>query len=191
MSSSEEVTTARIRHITRDEATPEQRRVGDAIFGSRNEEYGGPSAVLLRIPDLAERLEHLREYLVHERRLPEQFLHLAALITARFWSSHYTWWKRVDMCLAAGIPPEVIDAVRERRRPTFEDDGLEAIYDYVMELLETRRIGDGTHDRVRAILGEDVLLELVMVVGFYSMLALLSDASEPDLPPGATGLLDD
>lgn len=181
----------RIRSIERDEATPEQRRVGDIIFGSRNEDYGGPSAILLHIPELAERFERLRNYLVREQMLPEPMLHLAALITARYWSAQYTWWKRVDLCLAAGIPTDVIDAVRDRRRPAFADSDLEAVYEYVAELLADRRVSDATHERLQAIIGDERLIELVCIIGFYSMLGLISDAFEPNLPPGVAEPLDD
>jgi 4-carboxymuconolactone decarboxylase len=174
----------RIRSVGRDEATPEQRRVGDIIFGSRNEDYGGPSAILLHIPELAERFEHLRNYLVREQKLPTPMVNLAALIAARHWSAQYAWWKRVDLCLASGIPAEVIDAVRERRRPAFADAGLAVVHDYVAELLSTGRVSDANHERLQAIIGDEGLIELVLVVGFYSMLGLICDAFEPNLPPG-------
>ena len=181
----------RIRSVARDQATPEQRRVGDIIFGSRDEDYGGPSAILLHVPELAERFEHFRNYLVREQKLPQPMLHLAALITARFWSAQYAWWKRVELCLAAGIPAEVIDAVRDRRRPAFTDPDLEAVYDYVSELLENRRISDATHVRLQAIIGDECLIELVLIVGFYSMLGLTCNAFEPNFPAGVVAPLHD
>jgi 4-carboxymuconolactone decarboxylase len=174
----------RIRSIERDEADQEQRRVGDIIFGSRNEDYGGPSAILLHVPELAERFDHLRNYLVREQKLPKPMGQLAQLMTARFWSAQYAWWKRVEPCLAAGIPQDVIDAVRERRRPTFTDPDLEAVYDYVSELYENRRVSQATHERLQAIVGDECLIELVLTMGFYSMLGLVCDAFEPNFPPG-------
>src|SRR5918996_2750982 len=127
---------ARIREIERDDATPEQQQVGDAIFGSRNEDYGGPSAVMLHTPELAARFEDLRDALIKDERLPKPMLHFAALLVARFWSSQYTWWKREEMCRAAGIPDDVIEAGRRRRRPVFDEPSLEIVYDYVAGLLE-------------------------------------------------------
>lgn len=182
---------ARIKPIARDEATAEQRRVGDVIFGSRHEDYGGPSAILLHLPELAERFDQLRDALVREQSLPNPLLQLAVLITARSWSAQYAWSKRVKPCLQAGIRQGVIDAVRERRRPSFESDDQEAVYDYVTQLLETSRVGDATHLRLQRIIGDDCLIELVTAVGFYSMLGLLCDAFEPDLPPGADAPLAD
>lgn len=182
---------ARIRQIERELATPEQRRVGDLIFGSRNEDYQGPSAIVLHLPELTERFEHLRNALVREQRLPEPMVHLAALVTARHWSSQYTWWKREPMCRKAGIPQDAIDAVRERRRPQLDDLGMQAVHDYAVELLETKRVTEETHRRIRGVLDDERLIELVMVVGFYSMLALISDAFEPDFPRGVAPPLDD
>jgi 4-carboxymuconolactone decarboxylase len=182
---------SRIGQIERDEATPDQLRVGDAIFGSRNEDYGGPSAVMLHTPELAERFEDLRDALIRDERLPKPVLHFAALLVARFWSSQYTWWKRVEMCRAAGIPNDVIDAVRERRRPEFEDASLEVVYDYVGRLLERGRIDDRSHAQAVELLGEEGLIALVLLVGLYSTLAMVSNAFEPDLPPGVTAPLDE
>jgi 4-carboxymuconolactone decarboxylase len=157
-------------------------KVGDAIFGSRNEDYGGPSAVMLLTPELAQRYEDLRDALITDERLPKPVLHFAALLVARFWSSQYTWWKRVGMCRAAGIPDDVIEAVRQRRRPSFDDGSLETVYDYVTGLLERGRVDDRSHDRAARLLGDEGLIALVLLVGLYSTLALVSDAFEPDLP---------
>jgi len=182
---------AKIKPIPREDASPEQQRVGDAIFGSRNEDYGGPSAVLLHAPEFAQRLEDLRDALIKAESLPKPALHLAALLAARFWSSQYTWWKRVEMCRAAGIPDDVIDAVRERRRPVIADPTLDVVYDYVAELLETRRVSEETDSRAMQLLGEHGVIQLVLIVGFYSMLALVSDAFEPELPSGVTPPLEE
>lgn len=182
---------ARISEIQRDGATPEQQRVGDAIFGSRNEEYGGPSAVMLHTPELAQRFEDLRDALIKDARLPKPVLHFAALLVARFWSSQYTWWKREEMCRGVGIPDVVIDAVRARRRPAFDDASLEIVYGYVTGLLERGRVDDDSHARAMDLLGEQGLVALVLLIGLYSTLALVSDAFEPDLPSGVVPPLDE
>jgi 4-carboxymuconolactone decarboxylase len=182
---------ARISEVQRDDATLEQQRVGDAIFGSRNEDYGGPSAVMLHTPELAQRFEDLRDALIKDDCLPKPMLHFAALLVARFWSSQYTWWKREEMCRAAGIHDEVIEAVRLRRRPVFDDPSLEIVYDYVAGLLERGRVDDASHARAVELLGERGLIALVMLVGLYSTLAMVSDAFEPDLPAGVAEPLDE
>jgi 4-carboxymuconolactone decarboxylase len=179
---------ARIRPVTREQATTEQLAIGDRIFGSRNEDYGGPSAILLNVPALADRFDHLRDALVREQELPNAHLQLAALITARHWSAEYAWMKRVELCRAAGIPAPVIEAVRARRTPAFDDPGLALAHRYVMQLLEEHRVADDAHRELKALLGDRAIIELVMVVGFYSMLSLVCDAFEPKLPSDGGGI---
>jgi 4-carboxymuconolactone decarboxylase len=178
----------RIQPVERESATEEQRAVGDLIFGSRGEEYDGPSAILLRLPDLAERFELLRDRLVRGQRLEERMVHLAALVTARYWASDYTWWKRVELARRAGIPEDAIEAVRDGLVPSLADPTMQAIHDYVSELLRARRVSDETHARVTSSLDDEQVIELVMVVGIYSTLALVSDAFQPHQPPGAERL---
>ena len=65
------------------------------------------------------------------------------------------------------------------------------MYDYVAGLLERGRVDDEPHARAVELLGERGLIALVMLVGLYSTLAMVSDAFEPDLPPGVAEPLDE
>ena len=56
--------------------------------------------------------------------------------------------------------------------------------------LEHGRVRDDVHERLRAIVGDGCLIELVTITGFYSMLGLICDAFEPDLPAGVAEPLD-
>jgi 4-carboxymuconolactone decarboxylase len=147
--------------------------------------------VMLHTPELARRFEDLRDVLINDERLPKPILHFAALLVARFWSSQYTWWKREEMCRTGGIPEEVIEAVRQRRRPVFEEPSLEIVYDYVGGLLERGRVSDASHVRAVELLTEEGVIALVLLVGLYSSLAMVSDAFEPDLPAGVAEPLDE
>ncbi len=43
-----------------------------------------------------------------------------------------------------------------------------------------------TYARARTVLGQDVLIELVSVVGFYNMIAVVLNAFEVPIPEGQT-----
>jgi 4-carboxymuconolactone decarboxylase len=85
----------------------------------------------------------------------------------------------------------VIEAVRQRRRPAFDEPSLEIVYDYVAGLLERGRVDDASHARAVELLGEEGVIALVLLVGLYSTLAMVSDAFEPDLPAGVAEPLDE
>lgn len=175
--------------VNRDDATGEVRRVGDMIFTERGEDYGGPSAVMIRVPELAERFDRLRQYLVHESSLTRPLQQIAILIVVRKFLAQYAWQVRVTVCRELGVAEEIIEAVREGCRPNFTDAKNAAVYDFVRELLDTNRICDETHGRAREVLGEEGVIELVGLVGLYTMLSFTCNAFEPPLmPDGPTPL---
>jgi len=179
---------SRIPLITREDATDEQRRVGDFIYVKRNEEYAGPSAILLHIPKLAECFEYMREH-VRAAGLPDDLHQLATLVLARHWAADYVWNVRVTIAKRVGIGDEIIDAIAHRRHPNFSDPRMDAIYVYVSELLGAVRVSDAAYAKAREALGSDEqLIELTAVVGLYTFLALQCRAADIPMQPGGTAL---
>lgn len=80
--------------------------------------------------------------------------------------------------------PEVVEAIRARRRPEFlrEDESL--VYDVITELNETHALGQPSYDRAIAALGLDLLIELITAAGFYSMIAMVLNAFDAPVPGG-------
>ena len=178
----------RIPLITREAASEEQRRVGDFIYEKRNEEFGGPSAILLHAPELAERFELMREHIL-AAGLPQDLLQLATLVSARHWSVDYVWNVRAGLAEKAGIGADVIGAIRNRQRPKFANPAQEAIYVYTSELLGPDCVSDAAHLAVRKVLGSDVLvIELATMVGLYTLLAFVVRAADIAPQAGSTPL---
>lgn len=175
---------SRIPLIVRETATDEQRRVGDFIYVKRNEEYAGPSALMLRIPRLAECFEFMREH-VQAAGLPDDLHQLATLVLARHWSVDYVWNVRATIARRVGIDEDIIQSIANRLRPAFSDPRHAAIYDYVGELLGPLGVSDAAYAAAKdALGGDDMLIELTAVVGLYTLLAFqgrLADlAMQPD-----------
>ena len=178
----------RIALITRDGATDEQRRVGDFIYVKRNEEYAGPSALMLRIPRLAECFEFMREH-VQAAGLPDDLHQLATLVLARHWSVDYVWNVRANIARRIGIADDVIQAIADRKRPKFADPRHDAIYDYVSELLGPVGVSDAAYAKAKDALGsDDQLIELTAVVGLYTFLAFQGRLANIPMQEGGQSL---
>jgi len=68
----------------------------------------------------------------------------------------------------------------ERRRRT-----RRAIYDFVQELYKTRRVSERTYKRVHGFLGDSLMVELVGILGYYGLVAMMLDVFNVMLPEGA------
>ena len=173
---------ARIELTPEAERTPEEREVcQEAVSGIRGR-VPAPMIAWLKNPELARRGQRLGELLRYQTTLEPRLSELAILVTARHWSSHHEWTAHKREGLKAGMDPEVVAAIAARQEPALSDEREGTVYDVARSLLATRRLPDALYQRGAAVLGERGLVELVGIIGYYSMVALTLNAFELGLP---------
>ena len=96
---------------------------------------------------------------------------LAILLVARHRRARFEWFAHVPIARRVGLSDAVVEAVRRGDVPTPVDEDLAVTHDVVVELLRTGRLAEPTFDRATAMFGEQRLVELVLVVGYYGLLA--------------------
>jgi 4-carboxymuconolactone decarboxylase len=60
-----------------------------------------------------------------------------------------------------------------------------AIYDFIIQLYRARRVSSKTYARVKALLGEAGVVELVGILGYYALVAMTLNVFRVPPPPGA------
>ena len=179
---------SRLPALTPDQLSPEQKHLHDEIAGVRGGSVGGPFAVWLRIPRIAEAANRMGNSLRLEGKLDRRLFELAILVIARHWSAQYEWFVHEKAALDAGVSREVVEALRHRQAPRFARSDEQLVYDLVSELQETRTLAQASFERTLAALGPDLLIELVSVIGFYTTAAMMINAFDAPVPGGARPL---
>ncbi len=59
-----------------------------------------------------------------------------------------------------------------------------AIYDFVKELYAKKRVGNGAYNKVKKILGDAGVVELVGILGYYAMVSMTLNTFKAPLPQG-------
>ena len=176
---------ARLPPLTFDELTPEQKKLWQEIGAVRSDSPGGPFAVWMRYPKIAERAHYLGNAVRLEGELGRRLLELIVLTVARHWNAQYVFAAHVPPGIEHGLAPDLVEAIRTRQTPVFAKDDEKLVYDTVSELLETKRLSDETYGRALKALGLDRLIELVTAVGFYMTCSATVNAF--DMPPRHEG----
>jgi 4-carboxymuconolactone decarboxylase len=179
---------SRLPALTPDQLSPEQQRLHDEIAGPRGGSVGGPFAVWLRIPRIAEAANRMGNSLRLEGKLDRRLFELAILVIARHWSAQYEWFVHEKAALAAGLGRDVVEALRHGQMPSFTRSDEQLVHDIVNELQQTRTLGDKSFERALAALGPDLVIELVSVIGFYTTAAMMINAFDAPVPGGARPL---
>ena len=167
-----------------EDLTAEQQRIYNEIAGVRHGVVRGPFPIWLRIPELADRANQFGNTLRVSGKLEKRLFELMVLIVARHWSAQYEWFAHAKSALEAGLSPDAVDAIQNRRRPESLREDEQLIYDLVTELVDTRTLSQSSYDRALAALGLDLLIELITAAGFYTMIAMMLNVFDAPVPNG-------
>jgi 4-carboxymuconolactone decarboxylase len=180
--------TPRLPAIPDDKLTPEQRALIEAIrSGPRGQatQMRGPFAVFLHAPAYGELAQQLGGFCRLKTSVPPRLSEFAILVTAKLWRAQYEWHAHVPHAERAGVTPATIKALRAGRLPKSAPKDERIVYDFIKELYDRKRVSDKTYGRLHALLGDQGTVELVGVLGYYVMIAMLLDVFRMPVPDGA------
>ena len=175
----------RMPEIPADKMTPEQKKAADEFAAERKVPVFGPFVPLLRSPEVMLRARAMGDYLRYKSVLPAQLNEFAILITARHWTQEYEWAVHQPIAVKAGLKAEITQALAEGRRPKGMSADEEMIYEFSTELHQNQGVSDATYARVLARFGEQGIIDLIGVNGYYTFLAMVLNATRTALPKGA------
>ncbi|MDC7787236.1 carboxymuconolactone decarboxylase family protein [Rhodoplanes sp. TEM] len=181
----------RIPDLSRDEMDEAQRCVADEAVAGKRGRVPAPLRAWLHSPEMGARAQRLGEFCRYDTILGARYSELAILVVARTWTAHFEWYAHKRDGLAAGLDPAVVAAIAARETPEFGDDAkARAVYDYTSTLLRTHHVPDAVHARAEALLGVRGVVELVGLVGYYTLVAMTLNAFAIGLPDGVQPELD-
>ena len=176
----------RMREPVREELNDAQRKVFDAIVAGPRGSVPGPLAAWLPRPEFMDRAQRLGEYTRYQTSLGRQISELVVLIVARFWGAEFEWWAHKPMAIEAGLSPEVVEQIRLGQVPIFNDADLATVYEFAIRLLENREIDDSLFNRTKDSVGEGGVVDLVGILGYYSLVSFTIKTFRVPLPEGAS-----
>jgi 4-carboxymuconolactone decarboxylase len=170
--------------LARGEMTDAQRRVADEITSGPRGGLRGPFQAWLRSPELADRLQKVGEHLRFNSSLPRRLNEFAILITARAWDAQFEWFAHHRLALEAGLNPQIAADLAEGRRPAGMAEDEAAVFDFCTQLRAQRRVDDETLQRAVVLFGEQGVVDLIGVSGYYDIVSMTLNVAEVPLPDG-------
>ncbi len=169
--------------------TPIQRTVYDALIAGPRGAVQGPFHVLLRSPELCARAQALGAFLRFDSALSPRLSELSILVTARFWTAQFEWYMHAKFAAEGGLSGEIIETIRLGHDPRglMQADEI-AVYDFAVATHERHGVEDAVYAAAHAQLGEAGVVDLVGLLGYYTMISMLLNCYEVPVPGGATPL---
>ncbi len=181
---------SRLPDLAYEQMSDEQKRIHDEITAGPRGAVVGPLKVWLRSPALADRAQKLGAHARYYSSLPPHLSELAILVTGSIWKADFEWYAHVGPARDAGIPEAVIEAIRTGAEPSLEDEQSQAVYAVSREMHENRRLSDGTYKAASAALGEQGLVDLIGILGYYTLISMTLNAFQVENPDGSMPFAD-
>jgi len=169
--------------------TEAQKKAVAEFTAVRKADVSGPFVPMLRSPEVMNRARAMGDYLRFNSVLPPRLSEFAILITARQWTQNYEWDAHNRLALEGGLSPDIVNAIAQGRRPDKMADDEEILYTFCDELHRNQSISDPTYTRAVAKFGEQGVIDIVGISGYYTMLAMVLNTARTPVPAGRTPAL--
>ena len=169
--------------------TDAQKKAVAEFTAARKVGISGPFVPLLRSPEVMNRARALGDYLRFNSVLPPRLSEFAILITARRWTQNYEWDAHQSLAVQGGLSREIVAAVADGRRPERMADDEDVLYQFCMELHQNQSVSDATYARAVATFGEQGVVDMIGISGYYTLLAMVLNTARTPVPEGRTPAL--
>ncbi len=170
---------SRIDVIQPGEMNEAQRRVHDEIVqGPRGSVHGrsiglsGPFNAWIRSPTLADHAQRLGAFLRFGTRLPARLTELAIIVVGRHMNASFEFAAHAPLAIRGGLDPAIVEAIRTRTEPRFTAADEALVYTLATALVRTHGVDDASYARAVDLFGEEGVVELVAIVGYYGLVSL-------------------
>jgi 4-carboxymuconolactone decarboxylase len=174
----------RLKLLAPDEMSADQRQTYDESIAGKRGAPPPPMMAWLNSPEMARHATRLGEVMRFDTVFPARISEIAILVTARHWTAHYEWFAHKRLALKGGLDPKIIDDIRDRRIPQFDDPKAKLVYDVAKSLHEGHGIAKGLYDEAVRMVGERGIVEIIGLCGYYTMVSMTLNSFEFGLPDG-------
>ncbi len=170
--------------IPAEKMTDAQKKAAAELTSGPRGSVFGPFIPLLRSPEFMSRLQKMGEYLRYKSALPPRLSEFVILVTARRFTQQYEWYVHEPIALKAGVKPEIARAIADGRRPRGMAEDEEVVWDFCDELYRNDGVSDPTYARAVARFGEQGVIDMLGIAGYYTMLAMVMNVARTPRPEG-------
>lgn len=176
---------ARVPDIVVEDLTPEQRKSYDKIVAGPRGRVGGPLRIWLSNPAFTDIAQELGSYCRYGTSLPARLSELAILVVVGRWRAGLEFAAHAALAIEAGLDPAIVEAIRTGGTPKFKDAEEALIHDAAQELLTAKCLSQETYDRLIAAFERTGLIDIIGILGYYTMVSMTVRVFEMDMPGGA------
>jgi 4-carboxymuconolactone decarboxylase len=182
-------TQPRLVPLTEDQLDADQRALLNSLrAGPRGKgvSLGGPFGCYMYAPQIGEVIQQFAAFCRFKTRLPKRLSEFAILVIGRMWKAQYEFYVHAREAQEAGVSAQTVRDIKAGRAPSKAPKDERALYDFIKELHQKRRVSDRVYKRVHEVLGDAGMVEFLAILGSYTLTSMVLNTFRVPLPEGVT-----
>ncbi len=180
---------SRLTRRSYDDLSDDQQTLYNQITETRNitpdGAIGGPFDIWLLNAEMGKRIVGIGGFFRFRTSVDRRYIELTILVTGQFWQAQFEWYAHEPMAIKAGVPQEVVDAIKIGKTPVFGHEADRITFELCRELHTNHQISDTTFDSAVEEFGEQGVAELINLAGYYTMVCMTLNTFKVPLPADA------
>jgi 4-carboxymuconolactone decarboxylase len=188
--------TRRLRPLRREELDVSQSALWDSIVNSARgadarvvatDHLGGPFDAWLRSPEMGLRAAQLGEVLRFGSKLDPLVRETAIMAAGAHFRSEFEFWIHSQIALSEGMAPATVEEIAAGHVDHERSGAVLAVVNQCSRrMLSSGGLDDDMYAPAVELLGETGLMEVVSLVGYYTLVSLTLNVFRVPLPEGVT-----
>ena len=162
----------RLKDWTVEDLNEEQKKVHDEIVKGPRGSVVGPLRIWLNNPKLAKVAQQVGAYARYGTSLDNSLSELAIITTGRVWSSKFEWEHHAPLAIKAGINEEYVNIIAQAKRPIFDNQIEQIVFDFAAESNILKNVKDDTFAIAIEKLGQTRVIDIVGICGYYNLISM-------------------
>lgn len=168
--------------LTPEQMTEAQRLAAQEVIDGPRKALVSPFVPMIRSPELMTHAQRMGEYLRYRSALGLGISEWVILIVAQHWGQPVEWAIHYPIAVKEGVTGAAIEALAVGRYPDEMNKTEKVAYHFTSELLKERCVSDDTWAQAMECFGEQGVMDLIGINGYYSMLAMTMNACRTEVP---------
>ena len=182
---------SRLKHLSPSEMTEDQLKYHEIIMQRpifknypKTAPLEGPYNPWVRSPSFARSMSEFSQYVREDGILEDRLVELAIITVGRVWSAEFEFAAHAPRAVKAGISQQAVDAISRNQNPQFDKSDETAVYNFARNLTQNHRVDEPTYQAAVEQIGEQGVVELIGLMGFYVMVCMTLNTFEVQLIEG-------
>lgn len=194
---------SRLRKLEPGELSDAQAALYDAIAGgdrARDSAFPltdgdgalvGPFNCLLYSPHVGDAVQKVGSAVRFGSEMSARVREIVTLTVARHWRSDFEWWAHDLIARRVGFTEAELAALKDGREIDFEDRAERTAHRFCRSVLDTGDAPDDLYAEAVADFGESGVCDLVVLIGYYGLIAQMMRVFRVGAPDGESPVFAD